>query len=195
VKKAESVQYIMLDSKFMKLITIIIMIFIVFAFETAFALPDLMEIKHISAKGRVQDKKYNPGSPIIDELIKNGKTSIPFLIERLKSKKTYGPGVLDFWPYVEERHVALIILTDFFLDSSWKKSTAPDMCFNYLLSVNREYPDLAIWSIFYDHFSPDDWNLLINKWDYFGEINKDKIYWDSKDRFFRIEGKELNFCQ
>ena len=102
----------------MRIIPIIITIFIVFTFETAFAVTDLMDIKHIGPKGRVKDKEYNPNSPVIDELINNGKSSIPFLIERLKSKKAYGPGVLDLWPYVEERHVALSILTDFFLDSS-----------------------------------------------------------------------------
>lgn len=179
----------------MRLITIVITVFIVFTFETVFAVTDLVDINHIGPKGRVQDKKYNPDSSVIDELIKNGKSSISFLIERLKSEKAYGPGVLDLWPYVEERHVALIILTDFFLDSSWEKSTAPDMCFNSLISAQREYPDLAIWAIFYDHFSPDVWNQSINKWEFFWENNKDKIYWDSKDRFFRIEGKEFRFCQ
>ena len=108
----------------MRLITIIIAIIIVFAFDMAFAFPDLMDIKHISSKERVQDRKYNPDSHVVDELIRGGISSIPFLIERLKSKAAYGPGVLDFWPYVEERHVAFIILTDFILDASWKKSTA-----------------------------------------------------------------------
>ena len=179
----------------MRIIPIIITIFIFLTFETAFAVTDLMDIKHISPKGRVQDKEYNPTSPVIDELINNGKSSIPFLIERLKSKKAYGPGVLDLWPYVEERHVALSILTDFFLDSSWKKSTAPEMCFNSLISVQKKYPDLAIWTIFYDHFSPTDWNQLINKWKVFWKNNKENIYWDSKDRFFRIEGNDLQVCQ
>ena len=186
----------MLDFKYiMRFLTIVITIFTISGFNTAYAFPDLIDIKHICAKGRAQDKQYNPNSPVIDELIGSGSSSIPFLIERLKSKKAYGPGVLDFWPYVEERHVALIILTDFFLDSSWKKSTAPDMCFSSLLPVHKEYPHLAIWDIFYDHFSPDDWDSLIMKWNVFWDIYKDKIYWDSQDRFFRIEDKELKLCQ
>ena len=179
----------------MRIISIIITIFVIFTFETAYAVTDLMDIKHIGSKGRVQDKKYNPNSSIIDELIENGKSSIPFLIERLKSKKTYDPGVLDLWPYVEERHVALIILTDFFLDSSWEKSSSPELCFISLISVQKKYPDLAIWTIFYDHFSPTDWTQLMDKWKVFWENNKENIYWDSRDRFFRIEGKELKFCQ
>ena len=78
----------------MRLITIIITIFIVFPSDTAFSFPDLMDIKHISAKGRVQE-----------------------------------------------------------------------------------------------------WNSLIVKWNSFWEIYKDKIYWDSKDRFFRNKGKELKLRQ
>ena len=58
----------------------------------------------------------------------------------------------------------MIILTDFILDASWKKSTAPDMCFDSLISVQREYPNLAIWEIFRDHFGPNEWNSLIMKW-------------------------------
>ncbi|UCE07918.1 MAG: hypothetical protein JSW07_07770 [bacterium] len=179
----------------MRFVTIIFTIFIVVFTDTAFAFPDLMDIKHISSKGRVQDKKYNPDSPIVDELIRSGISSIPFLIERLKSKKAYDPGVLDLWPHVEERHVALIILTDFILDASWEKSTAPDMCFSSLLSVHKKYPNLAIWEIFRDHFGPNEWNSLIMKWSSFWEIYKGKIYWDSEDRFFRIKGKELKLCQ
>ena len=185
----------MLNSKdTMRLIIIIITLSIVLPCNIAVAHPDLMEIKHISAKGRVQDKKYNPHCPIIDELIRRGNSSIPFLIERLKGKQAYGPGVLDLWPYVEERHVALIILTDFFLDASWKRSTAPDMCFDSLLAVHKNNPDLAIWDIFREHFGPNEWNSLIMKWNSFWKIYKDKIYWDSEDRFFRIKGKELTPC-
>ena len=95
--------------------------------------------------------------------------------------------------FIFQREFSSVI--DFFLDSSWKKSTAPEMCFNSLISVQKKYPDLAIWTIFYDHFSPTDWNQLINKWKVFWKNNKENIYWDSKDRFFRIEGNDLQVCQ
>ena len=161
----------------------------------AVAFPDLMDINHISAKGRVQDKEYHPDLPIVDELISSGPLSIPFLIERLKSKKAYDDPVFDFWPYVEERHVALAILTDFFLDPSWRKSTAPDMCWSALISVQRKYPNLAIQDILRDHFTEKDWDLLILKWELFWKTYKEDIYWDSTGRFFRIKGKELKLCQ
>ena len=179
----------------MKFILIFITTLFILSPSEALSFPDLMEIKHISSKGRVQDKEYHPNIPIIDELIKNGKLSIPFLIEQLKSKKAYGLGVLDLWPYVEERHVALIILTDLFLNSTWDKSCAPDFCYDSLLSADKYSSDLAIWDIFRDHFGPKDWDLLIMKWNSFWDMYKDKIYWDSKERFFRIEGKQLKPCK
>ena len=176
----------------MKLILIFITVFFLLSSSEALSFPDLMDIKNIGGKGRVQD---GTKSTVINELIKNGKSSIPFLIERLKSKKAYGPGVVDLWPYAEERHVALIILTDFFLNSTWDKTCAPDFCYDTLLSTDKYYPDLAIWDIFRDHFGPKDWDLLIKKWNSFWDMYKDKIYWDSKERFFRIKGKQLKPCQ
>jgi len=60
----------------MRFVAIIITVFTILAIDKAFAFPDLMDIKHISSKGRAQNKEYNPDSPIADELIGSGISSI-----------------------------------------------------------------------------------------------------------------------
>jgi hypothetical protein len=89
------------------------------------------------------------------KLLEKGKFCIPYLIDRLESKRKVKPAVLDYWPYVEERHLALQILTDLFLDPTWKKSTIPELCYDSIINWNEQDPDLAVWDILYS-FTEDD---------------------------------------
>jgi len=84
---------------------------------------DLSQIGHIAPKGRVQDKDYNELA-ISDELIANGKDSIPFLISKLEDETVIDHHVIDYWPgQATVGDVAFVILTDFTTDSSWTKNT------------------------------------------------------------------------
>ena len=86
---------------------------------------DLSRIGHIASKGRVQDKEYND-EPIIDELLANGKYSIPFLVSKLEGEMVIDHHVLDYWPGAATvGDVAYVILTDFTMDSSWTRNTIP----------------------------------------------------------------------
>jgi hypothetical protein len=51
--------------------------------------PDLMKIKHVEAKPRIQDE-YNHGKDaVLDRIVAMGKDAIPFLISRLSSERNY----------------------------------------------------------------------------------------------------------
>jgi hypothetical protein len=177
----------------MRIIVFFILMMLPFPCRAVTGFPDLTAIDHLSPKGRVQDENYNPDVQVINELVMIGKPSIPYLIERLKSRAPLKRGVLDYWPHVEERHIALIILSDFFLTPDWTRSTAPEMCWDNLLQTQR-YPDLAHWDILNDHFTADDWSLLKSKLKALWSKYNDKIYWDSSGRFFRIDGNKLRHC-
>lgn len=90
---------------------------------------DLSKIGHITPKGRVQDKYYNE-LPIVDQLIANGKESIPYLISKLEDETSIKEHVMDYWS---------------------------------LMRVG----DKA-------------------KWQHVWDENKERIYWDEKDRSFRV---------
>ena len=177
----------------MRLIVFFIIMMLPFSCRAANGFPDLTVIDHLSPKGRVQDEYYNPDVQVINELVRIGKPSIPYLIDRLKSRAPLKPGVLDYWPHVEERYIALIILSDFFLAPDWKRSTVPEMCWDNLLQT-KKYPNLAHWDILKDHFTAEDWNSLKSRWEALWSKYNDKIYWHSSGRFFRIDGNNLRDC-
>jgi hypothetical protein len=156
--------------------------------------PDLLTIDHIPTKGRVQDSMSFPKFEVMENLLKRGKLCIPYLIDRLESKREVKPAVMDYWPYVEERHLALRILTDLFLDPTWKKSTIPELCYDSIIKWNEQDPALAEWDILYG-FSEDDWKKLIEKWRLIWDEYNERIEWDKKGQFFIIKGKELRNCQ
>ena len=56
---------------------------------------DLSKIGHIAPKGRVQDKDYNQ-LKVVDDLIDNGKNSIPFLINKTDDKTKIDDHVMDY---------------------------------------------------------------------------------------------------
>src|SRR5437899_3011624 len=79
---------------------------------------DLSKIGPIATKGRVQDKDYNE-LEVIDQLIGNGKASIPFLISKLDDRTTIDNHVMFSWPKVTVGDVALIVMSDFSLYTTW----------------------------------------------------------------------------
>src|SRR5262245_24288 len=93
---------------------------------------DLSQIGHLAPKGRVQDKEYYE-SEIVDELISMETASIPFLISKLTDETEIKGPILDFWSKVTVGDIALIILTDFFTDSTWTKTTISGVSWDEML--------------------------------------------------------------
>ena len=180
----------------MRIILFFLMLLFISCENANHDMPNLLDIFAFeSTKGRIQDMKHLP-DPVVDQLISNGKSSIPYLISRLKSKEVASNfGVIELWPYVEERHLAILILNDFFIDSSWEKTTLPENMHLENLIELRKYPDLAIWNVFYEYVDDEKWDLIINKWESLWEQNKKLIFWDDDEKFFKIKGAVLNACK
>ncbi len=145
---------------------------------------DLRLIGHIAPKGRVQDLDYNQ-LPVIEQLIIHNKESIPFLIDKLTDETKTKGHVVDFWNDVRVGDVAFFILTGFFTDSSWEKSTIEGTSFNSFLGCNNR--DVPSDYCFYNYIEKHGRKNIKARWQGIWEKNKDRIYWDEAERCFRVK--------
>jgi hypothetical protein len=146
------------------------------------AQPDLSTIGHISPKGRVQDRDYN-NLPIVDELVSLGTKSIPYLIRKLDDETKLQGVVMDYWSEVTVADVALIILTDFFTESTWKKTTIPDPD-NFLDRGNRK--DLSAEELLRTYIAQYGRKKIQDKWTAIWARYQHAIMWDATERCFRL---------
>lgn len=152
---------------------------------------DLMKIAHLGGKGRVQDQK-NPADSQISAILSMGKDAIPLLIKDLESERAYGRPPVDFWPKMTEGDVALVVLTNLFLDPTWRQSTLPELCWDNLLE--RTSSETPAWQLLDNFVAAHGRAELASRWRQTWLREGAKMKWDSKGRFFRIEGRELVEC-
>jgi len=145
---------------------------------------DLSKIGHTAPKGRLQDLDYNQ-LKVIEDLISNGKESIPFLINQLTVEKKIKGHVKDYWNEVKVGDVAFFILTDFFTDGSWERSTIEGASFNEFLGCND--PKLPADYCYYNYIEKHGRKNIKARWQKIWKENKDKIYWDEAERCFRLK--------
>ena len=145
---------------------------------------DISKIGHIAPKGRVQDKDYNE-LEVVDDLIANGKNSIPFLISKLDDGTVIRDHVMDFWPEVTVGDVALLILSDFSRDSTWTKETIPGANWEGLLEA-RQNPDIPFWEYYDTQVRKHGRNWVKAKWEKIWTTYKDRIVWDDHERCFKL---------
>ncbi len=145
---------------------------------------DLAQIGHISSKGRVQDSEYN-NLEIVTKLIERSTRSIPFLISKLEEEaKTMKP-VMDFWSKTTVGDIALIILVDFFTDSTWKKATIDGVGWDEILE--RRTPDLTAEDVLRNYIREHGRGAIRMKWEKVWRENKDRLDWDEIEKCFRIK--------
>ncbi len=145
---------------------------------------DLSKIGHMAPKGRVQDKDYND-LEVIDQLIANGKDSIPYLIGKLDDETIVHQPLADFWPELTIGDVALFILSDFSLDSTWKKDTIPGASWEELFGTKIN-PDKPAWEYYHDQMGKHGRRWVKAKWQQIWTTYKDRIVWDEQERCFRV---------
>lgn len=145
---------------------------------------DVSQIGHIASKGRVQDKEYNDEA-IIDQLIANGKESIPFLISKLEDETVINHHVLDYWPGpATVGDVAFVILMDFTTDSSWTKNTISGTDPDSLLGkYDPNLPGVERLTRFVEKHGRKP---VRQRWEKVWADHKDQIVWDEKERCFKI---------
>lgn len=144
---------------------------------------DLSKVGHIHPKGRVQDVDYTQ-SRVIEDLIANGKESIPFLINKLTDETEIEGQVIDFWSDERVGDIAFVILTSFFLDSSWEKPTIKGAEFREFLDCKN--PDFSSDYCLYKYIEKYGRKKIKAKWQKIWKENEDKIYWDESERCFRL---------
>ena len=146
-------------------------------------LVDLTRIGPLRAKGRIQDEHQ----PVVDTLITAGVSAVPFLVSKLEDR-TRIPGrepVLAFWPRVEVRHVALLVLCDLFTRADGSTSTVAGLDWDEVLE--RRDRGAAAWEL-YDGFVSKHGRAGIRlKVEQLLAPYKDRIVWDAAERCFRPE--------
>lgn len=148
---------------------------------------DLSQIGHGAPKGRVQDKDYNE-LPLIEQLIANGKDSIPFLISKLEDETVIQHHVLDYWPTpTTVGDVAFVILMDFTTDSSWTRHTVPGADRDSLLGrYDPNLPGVERLSRFVEKHGRKP---IRRKWERIWAEHKDQMFWDERERCFRVRDR------
>ena len=145
---------------------------------------DLTRIGHVAPKGRVQDAEYNQ-LPIVEQLIAHGMESIPFLISKLEDETKIEGHVLDFWYQVSVGDVALIILSDFFLDKNWKRSTIAGMHWNEFLARGNN-KNLTGEQVLRNYIERYGRRKIKERWQNVWQQYQDRIFWDQQERAFKV---------
>jgi hypothetical protein len=146
---------------------------------------DLTKIGHLAPKGRVQDKDYNPSSPVVDDLISKGKDSIPFLISKLDDRTLIHYSVEDYWPEMTVGDVAFIILEDFSMDSTWTKETIPGTGWDEIFEAKYD-SNMAGYEYYYRQVRRHGRGWTKTKWERIWATYQDRIVWDEKERCFKV---------
>lgn len=133
------------------------------------------------AKGRFQDPGYC-ASPVINKIGADGKSAIPILISQITDSRLIEEPVYDYWPQIRTGDLAYFILEDLFLDDTWTHRTMPE------LFTDRRCNE-ASW-VCWERFSKKHSLPQIQaRWMAFWNANRERIYWDSKSRCFRLSDK------
>jgi hypothetical protein len=135
------------------------------------------------AKGRFQDREYCQ-SAVIDQIVSDGKSSIPVLISQITDARWIAEPVYDFWPRIRTGELAYLILANLFVDDTWQKNTMPP------LFPERQCHESGwdCWSKFRKAHSLKD---LQSHWMAFWEASKERIYWDDRARCFRLADRKI----
>lgn len=145
---------------------------------------DLSKIGHIAPVERVQDKDYNQ-LKVVEDLIANGKDSIPFLIDKLKDETKVEGRPIDFWGEVTVGDIAHIILSDFFQSQNGEPIIKGVGFYEFLDCKNpKETPAN---NCLYEYIEKHGRKGIKTKWQSVWEQNKDKIYWDENERCFKLK--------
>jgi hypothetical protein len=132
------------------------------------------------AKGRFQDRDYC-GSEVIDQIVADGKSSIPVLISQITDSRWIAEPVYDYWPRIRAGELAYFILLDLFLDDTWTKRTMPELYADP--AFGNDEPAWNGWARFRKKHSLAD---LQAHWRTFWQAHKEEIFWDEKCRCFRL---------
>ena len=142
----------------------------------------LEQIPWIAPKGRVQDPHYNRIKQV-EYLLSVGKPSIPFLIEKLDDETKIDHQVLNYWYNVYVGDMALVILTNFFKDRSFRYTVKSLGWDTFLERKNR---DQMSEEVLRDYIDKHGRMKIKERWLEFWKQNKDRIELDRECNCFRL---------
>ncbi len=150
---------------------------------------DLTQIKYINPQGRAQDgglkdKEFNQLS-IADDLIANGKDSIPYLIGKLDNETELDRSVINFWYKVYVGDVALIILNDLFTKDDGKTSTIKGFSWDDFLERGNDKDSMSE-AILRNYIKKHGRKNIKARWQKVWDDNKENIFWDETERCFKV---------
>jgi hypothetical protein len=134
-------------------------------------------------KGRFQDREYC-NSAVIDRIVADGTSAIPVLISQITDSRWIAAPVYDFWPRIRAGELAHFILSNLFVDDTWRKSTIPEL----FPPQKCDQPSWVCWREFRKTHSLAELQAV---WMKFWQTNRDKLYWDAQARCFKLSGQKL----
>jgi hypothetical protein len=133
-------------------------------------------------KGRLQDYP----SPVMDQIIAGGPSSIPVLIGMLtdgRMAKTKEP-IICFWPGMAIGDIAFCVLSDLFTDATDLKGTLPGAGWDDMLGPAGSRPG---WEQLHDFTRKHGRAALPMEWRTLWDKYKDQVFWDPKERCFKLK--------
>jgi hypothetical protein len=91
-----------------------------------------------------------------------------------------------------EGDVALIVLSDLFLDPSWKSSTLTELCWDNILQRTDE--ETPAWDLLNTFVKAHGRAELAKRWRAAWAQHSTAIRWDPTGRYFVVEGQALAAC-
>ncbi len=151
---------------------------------------DLTAIKHTVPQGRTQDNGVKDENfkllSITDDLIANGKDSIPFLISKLDDETKMNNQAMDFWYEVHVGDIALVILSDFFTKSDAKTSTIPGFGWDEFLERGSDKASMSE-EILRRYIKKHGRKNIKERWQKIWDAQKEGIFWNEKERCFDVK--------
>ena len=153
---------------------------------------DLLKIAQLGGKGRIQDTQYQPKDAQVAAILAAGKDAVPLLIDAFESVRPYETSPNSFWPVMAEGDVALIVLSNLFLDPTWKRSTLPELCWDNILQ--RTDAETPAWDLLNTFVKTRGRAELAKRWRAAWARHSAAIRWDPTGRYFVVEGQALAVC-
>jgi len=155
--------------------------------KPALELVDLSKVPPLASKGRFQDGRTGNGQPnqIANDIVTNGKESIPFLIRKLDDDTEIDRHIMNYWYRLSEGDLALVILFDLFTDKTGANSTVPGFSYGEFLEGGRD-PSLTGEEILRRYIRKHGRAKIKQRWQQLWNEKKDKIVWDERCYCFRV---------
>lgn len=151
---------------------------------------DLTTIKHTVSQGRIQDNGLRDENfkrlSVTDDLLANGKDSIPFLIGKLNDETKMDSQAMDFWYELYVGDIALIILTDFFTKEDAKTSTIPGFAWDEFLERGNDKAAMSE-EILRRYIKKHGRKNIKERWQKLWDTQKENIFWNEKENCFDVK--------